>query len=194
MERDNKKIFDTYVFISTFSRCLIETFIPVILYKFGFSIKELLLYFLVFQITSLILSYPFTYIFGKRLDFKKKDYIQISTIFICVVYFCKINVTYILLLIVSFIEGFATKMYELSENKAMYSLSKKFEYNSYNLAYEVTQNIFRLALATFFYFCNFDIKTMMYITLAVIASSALFKFKEPNIPNLDMDKIMKKDE
>lgn len=384
MERNNKKIFDTYVFISTFSRCLIETFIPVILYKFGFSIKELLLYFLVFQITSLILSYPFTYIckkgygrllsivgiiafiseqvylnfitystiyliitaiiygvyrraywisrrffnmqimqineegksyavtsifnqiaiiaasyigsllleflntktvtiisiilflisviplklmkfkievndlpidlkyifkntpkkdfyifgayelqnvlkflfplylivyirntyqtigivqlisniaiilftyiFGKRLDFKKKDYIQISTIFICVVYFCKINVTYILLLIVSFIEGFATKMYELSENKAMYSLSKKFEYNSYNLAYEVTQNIFRLALATFFYFCNFDIKTMMYITLAVIASSALFKFKEPNIPNLDMDKIMKKDE
>lgn len=65
MERNNKKIFDTYVFISTFSRCLIETFIPVILYKFGFSIKELLLYFLVFQITSLILSYPFTYICKK---------------------------------------------------------------------------------------------------------------------------------
>ena len=356
MERNNKKIFDTYVFISTFSRCLIETFIPVILYKFGFSIKELLLYFLgiiafiseqvylnfitystiyliitaiiygvyrraywisrrffnmqimqineegksyavtsifnqiaiiaasyigsllleflntktvtiisiilflisviplklmkfkievndlpidlkyifkntpkkdfyifgayelqnvlkflfplylivyirntyqtigIVQLISNIAIILFTYIFGKRLDFKKKDYIQISTIFICVVYFCKINVTYILLLIVSFIEGFATKMYELSENKAMYSLSKKFEYNSYNLAYEVTQNIFRLALATFFYFCNFDIKTMMYITLAVIASSALFKFKEPNIPNLDMDKIMKKDE
>lgn len=380
MEKDNKKIFDTYVFISTFSRCLIETFIPVILYKYGFSLKDLLLYFLVFQITSLLLSYPFafickkgygrflsfvgiiafiaeqvylnfithtttylittaviygvyrraywisrrffnmqimqkneegksysitsifnqlaiiaasyigsllleflstkvvtiisialfvmsiiplklmkfkievndmpidvkhifkttpkqdfyifgayelqnilkflfplyliiyirntyqtigivqlisniaiilfTYIFGRKLDFKKKDYIRFSTIFICVVYFCKINVTYILLLIVSFIEGFATKMYELSENKAMYSLSKKYEYNSYNLAYEITQNVFRLALATIFYIFNFDIRTMMYITLLVIASSALFKFEEPNIPDLDMDKIM----
>ena len=55
----NQKKFGIYVFLSTFSRNLIEVFIPVILYKFGFEIYEVLFYYLVANIVSLILSYPF---------------------------------------------------------------------------------------------------------------------------------------
>ena len=55
----NKKKFGTYVFLSTFSRNLIEVFIPVILYKFGYSIKEVIFYFLMANLISLLIDYPF---------------------------------------------------------------------------------------------------------------------------------------
>ena len=55
----NQKKFGIYVFLSTFSRNLIEVFIPVILYKNGFVIKEILFYYLMANVISLIISYPF---------------------------------------------------------------------------------------------------------------------------------------
>ena len=36
----NRKNFNIYVFLSTFARNLIELLIPIILYKFGYSLKE----------------------------------------------------------------------------------------------------------------------------------------------------------
>ena len=61
----NQKKFGIYVFLSTFSRNLIEVFIPVILYKFGYTIKEVLLYYLIVNVTSIILTYPFVYLSKK---------------------------------------------------------------------------------------------------------------------------------
>lgn len=54
----NQKKFGIYVFLSTFARNLIEVFIPIILYKYGYTIKEVILYYFVVNIVSLILSYP----------------------------------------------------------------------------------------------------------------------------------------
>ena len=54
----NQKKFGLYVFLSTFSRNLIEVFIPVILYKNGFSLKEVIFYYLMANIISLIICYP----------------------------------------------------------------------------------------------------------------------------------------
>ena len=56
------KKFGIYVFLSTFARNLIEVFIPIILYKYGYTIKEVILYYFVVNIVSLILSYPCIYI------------------------------------------------------------------------------------------------------------------------------------
>lgn len=61
----NQKKFSSYVFLSTFARNLIEVFIPIILYKYGFSLKEVILYYLLANIFSLILTYPCTYISNK---------------------------------------------------------------------------------------------------------------------------------
>ena len=41
----NQKKFNIYVFLSTFARNLVELFIPIILYKFGYSVEEVLFYF-----------------------------------------------------------------------------------------------------------------------------------------------------
>ena len=65
----NQKRFGIYVFLSTFSRNLIEVFIPVILYKFGYSLKEVILYYLIVNVFSLLISYPFV-AFSKKFNNK----------------------------------------------------------------------------------------------------------------------------
>ena len=62
---DNKKLFNMYVFLTTFSRNLIEVFIPIVLYKYGYNIKEIIFYYLTANIISLFLSYPFVYLSQK---------------------------------------------------------------------------------------------------------------------------------
>ena len=56
----------------------------------------------------------FTYLFGKNLDKSKRNFLPISIFLTVVVYAVKINIEGYLLLIISFIEGFITKMYELT--------------------------------------------------------------------------------
>ena len=62
---ENQRKFGIYVFLSTFSRNLIEVFIPVILYKNGYNLIEILFYYLMANIISLIISYPFVYLSQK---------------------------------------------------------------------------------------------------------------------------------
>lgn len=65
----NQKKFNTYVFLSTFSRNLIEVFIPLILFKYGYPLKDVILYFLIMNTISLLISYP-CIMFSKKYDNK----------------------------------------------------------------------------------------------------------------------------
>ena len=110
----------------------------------------------------------FTYLFGRKLDKSKNSYLKISIILVILTYIFKVNSLGYVLLTVSFIEGITLKMYELSINKKFYTLSKNFEYTNYNLMYEITQNSFRSIVTLILYLSNFELKTMIYITLAFI--------------------------
>lgn len=61
----NKKIFNAYVFFTTFARSLIEVFIPVILYDFGYNLKEVIIYYLFVNLFSLIFGIVCGYIIEK---------------------------------------------------------------------------------------------------------------------------------
>jgi len=124
---------------------------------------------------SLIL---FTYLYGKKLDVSKKNFLVASIILTIVVYVLKINTVGYVLLIISFIEGIVAKMYELSVSKEFYTLSKKFDYTNYNLVYETTQNCFRSIVTILFVVFSFDLKTMVYITLAFISIGLFYNFKQ----------------
>ncbi|MBR6964754.1 hypothetical protein IKH83_00340 [Candidatus Saccharibacteria bacterium] len=54
----NEKLFDIYVFLTTFSRNLIEVFVGTFLFKLGFSVHEVVLYILLAYIFSTLLAYP----------------------------------------------------------------------------------------------------------------------------------------
>ena len=74
----NQKKFNIYVFLSTFSRNLIEVFIPIILYKFGYSLKEVILYYLLVNIFLIFLSYP-CILFAKKFSNRSLSLIGIMS-------------------------------------------------------------------------------------------------------------------
>ena len=98
----------------------------------------------------------------------KKNYLKLSIILTCLVYILKANVVSVLLVVISLLEGIAIKMYEISMNKEMYSLSKKFEYNNYNLMYEIVCKVFRAIVLVICYFFINDLKAMIYVSVGVI--------------------------
>ena len=109
----------------------------------------------------------FAFYYGKKTD-GKKNYLKLSIILTCLVYILKANVVSVLLVVISLLEGIAIKMYEISMNKEMYSLSKKFEYNNYNLMYEIVCKVFRAIVLVICYFFINDLKVMIYVSVGVI--------------------------
>ena len=119
----------------------------------------------------------FAYFYGKKIN-EKENYVRLSILFMSLVYFLKANsISYILLVIVSFLEGIASKMYELSISKEFYSMSKKFEYYNYKLVYELILSIFRTFILVICYFFIKDLKIMIYFSILMILISSLLKFK-----------------
>lgn len=123
----------------------------------------------------------FTYIFGKKIN-ENKNYLYISIILVVITYLLKVNITSYLLIIISLLEGFFTKMYEVSINTEFYTLSKKFEYEKYNFAYECTQNFTR-TLVLFILMLFNNLKIMIYIVLVFILLGTLFTSKKANSQN-----------
>lgn len=128
----------------------------------------------------------FTYLYGKKLDTSKNNFLKLSIIFTVAIYAFKANSVGYILLIVSFLEGIATKMYELSISKEFYTLSKKFEYYNYNLIYEITQNFFRTIAVILLLVFDFNLKTMIYTTLIFVFLGVFFNFKQLNIENFKL--------
>lgn len=141
---------------------------------------------LVTLITNLALLI-FTFLFGKKLDKSKSNYLKIAILLTVAIYILKVNSIGFTLFIVSFIEGFVSKMYELSINKEFYTLSKQFEYYNYNLMYEITQNLFRSILVFILYITNLDIRNMIYVSLAFVLFGICLKFK----PKIEEEKYEK---
>ena len=118
----------------------------------------------------------FSYIYGKKID-EKQNLLKLSIVLVVITYLFKANTTYIALAIVSFLEGIFTKMHEISISKEFYTLSKKFEYNNYNLVYEIVQNSFRAISLIVIYILNIDLKIAIYWLLFIMLLGAFMKFK-----------------
>jgi hypothetical protein len=119
----------------------------------------------------------FAFYYGKKTD-GKKNYLKLSIILTCLVYAIKANAVSILLVFISLIEGIAIKMYEISMNKEMYSLSKKFEYNNYNLMYEIVCKVFRFVVLFICYLFIDDLKMMIYLSILVILVGIFINIKK----------------
>ena len=134
----------------------------------------------IMSLLSNLATILFAYFYGKKIN-GSHNYLKFSILFVVITFILKANVTSYFLILIAFLEGISCKMYELSISKEFYSLSKKFEYENYNLVYEVVQNTFRsLGTLILFLFLN-DLKMMIYIILLFILTGVLFKFKHLEI-------------
>ena len=121
----------------------------------------------------------FTYIYGKYLDVSRKNYLRKAIILTVIIYLFKVNSISYFLLIVSFLEGVITKMYEISINKESLVMSKNFDYSNYNLIYEIIENLFRsVAILFVLIIPRLNLKNMIYIILGFIITGVFVKFKQ----------------
>ena len=127
----------------------------------------------------------FSYIFGKRLDRTNKDFLRLSTLLVVTVFAVKAFSGNPILYLISFLEGFMTKMHEIAVQRKFFELSKKYEYYNYNLAYEMALNFFRLLIATLIFVIPVDIRMAILISLAIMGISIFINYKKPRIKDFD---------
>lgn len=127
----------------------------------------------------------FSYVFGKRLDKTNKDFLRLSTLLVVIVFVIKAFSGNPILYLVSFLEGFMTKMYEIAVQRKFFELSKKYEYNNYNLAYEMALNFSRLLAATLIFVIPVDIRVAILMSLGIMSLSIFVNFKKPRIKDFD---------
>lgn len=121
-----------------------------------------------FNLCTSLATLIFAYSYGKKIN-NKKNFLCLSTILLILIYILKVNSTTYWLILISFIEGLVTKMYEISMNNDFYKLSKKFDYEIYNFIYEITQNLSRTVMLFALLLIPLNLKAMIYITLIFIA-------------------------
>ena len=88
--KDNRVKFNIFSFISTFARSLIEIFISLYLYKNGFSIKSILLFYLLENLFAIFLSYIFVRI-GEKYKYSIVMYIGIVSFIVLQIVLNNIN-------------------------------------------------------------------------------------------------------
>lgn len=144
------------------------------------------------SVLTSISSLVFTYIYGRLIN-KNKNYLKLSILLYVILQALRINAQGIMLIIVTILIGFVTKMYEQSFQKEHILLSKNFELNNYNYAFETIQNIVRLILMLFLCIFISDVKIMLYITLFFISISGFITFstKQKTHNKMSSDEIIK---
>lgn len=136
----------------------------------------------------------FSYLFGKKLDSSNKDFLQLSIFLVILTYAAKTTTSYSILLVVSFLEGFTTKMFEISLNRDLHVLSKKFEYDNYNLAYELAEDFIRTLASLLIFVLPLDLKGDIFLVCALMLFGCFFKFKIPKIEEYDAESEALKDD
>ena len=110
---NNKKNFDIYVFFSTFARNLIEAFIGTILYKKGFTLHEVLLYYLLVNIFSFILAF-LCIIISKKYSNKILSIISLISFILLQVFLSNLTLNIKYLYLLSFLFALYRRSYWMS--------------------------------------------------------------------------------
>lgn len=132
----------------------------------------------------------FTYLYGKFIN-KERNFLKLSFVIMLLILCLEINTTGIIFAIAIFLEGFAKKMIDVSINKEVYKLSKKIDYENYNLYYELVEHISKvIVLLPLLLFIN-NFIVMIYLVLTLFVSAIIFNFIIPDIDDYNND--IKKD-
>lgn len=179
----NLKKFNIFILLSTFSKLMIEVFIPILLFNLGFSITEILLFFLIKFVTILIITYPSS-ILGKKIKFK--NLMIISNILFCIscimINYIDYNIKY--LIILSILNGVYLIFYWLSRH--VYALNIITDKNTTeSVSSFVICSLIASIPATYIgafiiKHLGFLILCIIVLILSLISVIPLFKLKEKN--------------
>lgn len=196
-DMENNKNFNLFVFLSTFARNLIEAFIGSILYKAGFSLKEVILYYLIVNIVS-ALTTPIFIKISKKYSNRVVAFLGIIAFAILQVLLNEVKLNFGYLVLVASLFALYRRGYWIARRYYnMKVIPKKNIATSYSIISIINQLSVILATyggALLLDFISIKVLTIISISLFIISIYPLFKLKfdnEYNNEKLDLVKTMK---
>ena len=168
--KDNMVKFNIFSFISTFARSLIEIFISLYLFKNGFSIKQILLFYLLENLFAFFISYIFVKI-GEKYKYSIIMYIGITAFIILQIILNKVTNSIMYIIIISLIYSIYRRGYWVSRRFYITNvIPKKDSTESFSIILILTQ----LASITAGYLGAILLDKLSITSLTIISSILLF--------------------
>lgn len=168
--KDNRIRFNIFSFISTFARSLIEIFISLYLYKNGFSIKSILLFYLLENLFAIFLSYLFVKI-GEKYKYSIVMYIGIISFIVLQIVLNNINNSVSYLFLISLLYSIYRRGYWVSRRFYITNIiPKKDSSEKFSIILIVSQ----LSSIASGYFGAILLDNFSMLTLTIISSLLLF--------------------
>ena len=134
-----------------------------------------------FNIVIGIASIIFIFWFSRLISKKKKSYMLPTTILYCLVWVLKINIKVkIIILVIAFLEGIISKIYQTSVTRFLYDLGRKFNTLEYVTVIEIFFNIIRFIIILFAVLFIKDLKILLYICTLGLLLTGFVKFNDLN--------------
>ncbi len=134
-----------------------------------------------FNIVIGIASIIFIFWFSRLISKKKKSYMLPTTILYCLVWVLKINIKIkIIILVIAFLEGIISKIYQTSVTRFLYDLGRKFNTLEYVTVIEIFFNIIRFIIILFAVLFIKDLKILLYICTLGLLLTGFVKFNDLN--------------
>lgn len=168
--KDNRIRFNIFSFISTFARSLIEIFISLYLYKNGFSIRSILLFYLLENLFAIFLSYLFVKI-GEKYKYSIVMYIGIISFIVLQIVLNNINNSVSYLFLISLLYSIYRRGYWVSRRFYITNIiPKKDSSEKFSIILIVSQ----LSSIASGYFGAILLDDFSMLTLTIISSLLLF--------------------
>ena len=193
----NQKRFNGYVFFSTFARNLIEFFIGTILYKSGFSVHDVIFYYLIVQLICFVGVYP-AVAFSKRFDNRVLSFVSIGSFILLQFLLNTIVQTRLYLIIIAVLYGTYRVCYWTARRYYNLKVMKKEKIAS---SYSIISIINQISIivgsyigSLFLDFISVRALTMISISIFILSVISLYFMKfehEKNDEKLDLFGVMK---
>lgn len=118
----------------------------------------------IFNIIAGIASIIFIYLFSKKVDKNKNDYIIFSSLFVMIIWIFKLNITSSAFMLgIGLFQGLSDRMYEVSTSRNMYMLGKNYDSMTYIMVTEGIYNVARIFICLIGFLLLKDLKLFLYL-------------------------------
>lgn len=157
-------------------RYILYTVLPLWIY---INIKSKYSYIGILNIITGLGSIIYIYLLSKKMDKNKKDYLSLSLLIMCIIYFLKITITSNLAyLIITLFEGITKSSLDTITLRNTYVYQKNYCITSYIIFTEIINNIARTIFLIIFYIFNVPLKTLLLICILGIFLNVFVKYDD----------------
>lgn len=134
-----------------------------------------------FNIIISIASIISVFFFSRLISKKKQSYIIPTVIIFSILWILKINIkTKFIILIIAFIEGIISKIYQTTSSRLFYDVGEKFNIANYIIITELFLNIIKLIIIILFVIFIKDLKILLYICIGGLFLTGFIKYNDLN--------------